>query len=162
MKEVNSKQRSITILIADDDEDDLRLLTDALKATGATVDLRYVENGEELLEYLRRQGRYHDPSVSPRPTLILLDLNMPIKDGREALAEIKSDPRLRGIPVVVLTTSEAREDIQVSYDLGVNSFITKPATYTGLIKLMCILCQYWIESVQLPLLGVNGANGYSC
>ncbi|HEX8237562.1 MAG TPA: response regulator [Abditibacteriaceae bacterium] len=158
MQDPKHNSRVITILVADDDEDDLRLVTDAFKATDATLDLRYAENGEELLNYLHRQGAYGAPSASPLPALILLDLNMPVKDGREALAEIKSDPRLRRIPVVVLTTSEAKEDIQASYDLGVNSFITKPSTYTGLIKLMRTLYEYWIKSVQLPLSGANGHN----
>lgn len=156
MKYEKHKHQNITILIADDDEDDIRLVTDALKAIGATLDLRYVENGQKLLEYLHRQGAYSVVSSSPCPTLILLDLNMPIKDGREALAEIKADPQLRHIPIVVLTTSEAKEDIQASYELGVNSFITKPTTYTGLKKLMRTLYEYWIESVQLPLSGANG------
>jgi CheY-like chemotaxis protein len=109
-----------------------------------------VENGEELLEYLYRRGKYSDPAVSPRPGLILLDLNMPKKDGRQALKEIKADPSLRSIPIVVLTTSKAEEDILRSYDLGVNSFIVKPVTFEGLVDIMKTLTKYWFEIVELP------------
>src|SRR5687768_14268844 len=102
------------------------------------------------MQYLRRGGRYADPGASPRPGLILLDLNMPRKDGREALREIKSDPNLRHIPIVVLTTSKAEEDIYRTYDLGVNSFITKPVTFDGLVNVMRGLGRYWFEIVELP------------
>jgi CheY-like chemotaxis protein len=112
--------------------------------------MRCVENGEELMDYLHRRGAFADPARSPRPGLILLDLNMPRKDGREALAEIKSDPALRQIPVVVLTTSKAEEDIYRTYDLGVNSFITKPVTFDGLVNVMRTLGTYWFEIVELP------------
>src|SRR3982751_3797434 len=142
--------RPITILLADDDADDRMLARDALKESRLANDLRYVENGEELMDYLLRRGAYADPAVSPTPGLILLDLNMPRKDGREALREIKSDPRLRHIPVVVLTTSKAEEDIYRTYDLGVNSFITKPVTFEGLVSVMKALGQYWFEIVELP------------
>jgi len=124
--------RPITILLADDDADDRVLAQDALKESRLANDLRFVENGEELMDYLMRRGQYADPETSPKPGVILLDLNMPRKDGREALREIKSNPELRSIPVVVLTTSKAEEDIYRSYDLGVNSFITKPVTFDGL------------------------------
>jgi CheY-like chemotaxis protein len=142
--------RSITILLADDDADDRMLAKDALKESRLANDLRFVENGEELLDYLRRRGAFERPESSPTPGLILLDLNMPRKDGREALAEIKSDPALRHIPVVVLTTSKAEEDIYRSYDLGVNSFITKPVTFDGLVAVMRTLGTYWFEIVELP------------
>ncbi|MDQ3959432.1 MAG: response regulator, partial [Pseudomonadota bacterium] len=113
-------------------------------------DLHFVTNGEELMDYLYRRGRYADMATSPRPGLILLDLNMPKKDGREALQEIKADPNLRRIPVVILTTSEAEEDVYRSYDLGANSFITKPVTFESLVELMRVMGRYWIELVELP------------
>jgi CheY-like chemotaxis protein len=137
-------------LIADDDEDDRLLAEDALRENRLVNDLRFVEDGEELMEYLLQQGKYSDPRDAPRPGLILLDLNMPRKDGREALEEIKSNDLLRRIPVVILTTSKAEEDILKTYDLGVNSFITKPVTFDGLVELMQLLGRYWFEIVELP------------
>ncbi len=142
--------KPITILIADDDEDDRLLAEDALRENRLVNDLRFVEDGEELMEYLLQQGKYSDPRDAPRPGLILLDLNMPRKDGREALQEIKSNDLLRRIPVVILTTSKAEEDILKTYDLGVNSFITKPVTFDGLVELMQLLGRYWFEIVELP------------
>lgn len=142
--------KPITILLADDDADDRLLTRDALAESRLANDLRFVEDGEELMQYLRRGGRYADPGASPRPGLILLDLNMPRKDGREALREIKGDPSLRHIPIVVLTTSKAEEDIYRTYDLGVNSFITKPVTFEGLVNVMRGLGRYWFEIVELP------------
>ena len=119
----------ITILLADDDADDRMLARDALKESRLANELHEVVDGEDLLDYLRQRGRYAEPGLAPRPGLILLDLNMPRKDGREALAEIKRDPSLRCIPVVVLTTSQAEQDIFGTYDLGANSFISKPVTF---------------------------------
>ena len=109
-----------------------------------------MEDGEELLEYLQRRGRYADLKDAPLPGLILLDLNMPRKDGREALKEIKADANLRRIPIVVLTTSKAEEDILRTYDLGVNSYITKPVTFKSLVELIKLLGRYWFEVVELP------------
>jgi Response regulator containing a CheY-like receiver domain and an HD-GYP domain len=143
-------KRPITILLTDDDEEDLQMTLEALRESRLGNDLRITRDGEELMDYLHRRGRYADPSDSPIPGLILLDLNMPKKDGREALAEIKADPDLRQIPVIVLTTSQAEEDIFRSYDLGVNSFITKPVTFAGLVEAMKVLSQYWFEIVELP------------
>ena len=140
----------ITILLADDDEDDRLMTRDALRDARLHNDLRFVVDGVDLMEYLRREGRYSDPATSPRPGLILLDLNMPRMDGREALREIKSDPELRSIPVVVLTTSKAEEDILRTYDLGVNSFITKPVTFLGLVEVMKVFSRYWLTIVDLP------------
>src|SRR5438067_4300076 len=140
----------ITILMADDDADDRRLTRDALEESRLANDLRFVENGEELLAYLRRQGKYGDAETSPRPGLILLDLNMPRMDGRTALKEIKADPELRQIPVTVLTTSKADEDIFRSYDLGVNSYIVKPVTFEALVDILQTLEKYWFEIVELP------------
>jgi CheY-like chemotaxis protein len=140
----------ISILLADDDDEDLQLTLEALRESRLGNDMRITRDGEELMDYLQRRGKYSDPSDAPTPGLILLDLNMPKKDGREALAEIKSDPTLRKIPVIVLTTSKAEEDIFRTYDLGVNSFITKPVTFAGLAEAMKVIAQYWFEIVELP------------
>ncbi|WP_432812633.1 response regulator [Pantanalinema sp. GBBB05] len=142
--------KPITILMADDDEEDLLLARSALEACRLANDLHCVRNGEELLDYLYRRGEYAELATSPRPGLILLDLNMPRKDGREALQEIKADPELRHIPVVILTTSKAEEDIYRTYDLGANSYITKPVTFNSLVEVMQSLGRYWFEIVDLP------------
>ncbi len=147
---LHENMRPVTILLADDDEEDRMLTADALAESRVMNDLRFVEDGEELLSYLYRRGRFADPQTSPRPGLILLDLNMPRKDGREALREIKADPDLRQIPVVVLTTSKAEEDIFRTYDIGANSFITKPVQFQSLVNLMKEIGRYWIEIVELP------------
>jgi CheY-like chemotaxis protein len=143
-------KRPITILLTDDDEEDLQMTQEALRESRLGNDLRITRDGEELMDYLHRRGRYSDPSDAPMPGLILLDLNMPRKDGREALAEIKVDPDLRRIPVIMLTTSKAEEDIFRSYDLGVNSFISKPVTFAGLVEAMRVVSEYWFEIVDLP------------
>lgn len=145
-----SKPKGVAILMADDDADDRLMAEKALKEHRASSSIVFVQDGEELLDYLRRRGKFAHPAAAPIPGLILLDLNMPRKDGREALAEIKSDPELRKIPVVILTTSKAEEDIVRSYELGVNSYITKPATFQGLTEVMKSLSIYWFETVQLP------------
>jgi len=142
--------KSIVILMADDDADDRLLAKDALAECRLANELHFVENGEELLDYLNRRGKYVNLANSPRPGLILLDLNMPKKDGRESLKEIKDDPRLRTIPVVVLTTSNADTDISRIYELGANSFITKPVSFDSLVEVMKILGRYWFEIVELP------------
>lgn len=139
----------IVILMADDDDDDYLLTEMALKKSKLLNTLCRVGDGEELLEYLRREGKYKDIECH-RPGVILLDLNMPKKDGREALKEIKSDPKLKDIPVVVFTTSKAEEGVYRSYQLGVNSFITKPVTFENLIQVMQTLGKYWFEIVELP------------
>lgn len=140
----------IALLLAEDDDEDLEMTLDALNGSRLSNDIRVTRDGEELMEYLLREGRYGDGADAPTPGLILLDLNMPRKDGREALAEIKSNPELRKIPVIVLTTSKAEEDIVRSYDLGVNSFIAKPVTFSGLADAMKVLREYWFEIVELP------------
>jgi CheY-like chemotaxis protein len=142
--------KPITLLLADDDEDDRLLTKVALARSRLANDLRFVEDGEELMDYLHRRGRYEDPASSPRPGLILLDLNMPRKDGREALREIKTDPALRRIPVVVMTTSQADRDVAGSYDLGANSYVTKPVTMDSLVEVLRALGRYWFEIVELP------------
>ncbi|HEY9750538.1 MAG TPA: response regulator [Allocoleopsis sp.] len=142
--------KPITILMADDDEDDRMLAQEALEECRLANDLHFVVDGEELLDYLYHRGKFTAPCQSPRPGLILLDLNMPRKDGREALQEIKADADLRQIPIVVLTTSQAEEDIYRTYDLGANSYITKPVTFESLVEVMKILGRYWFEIVELP------------
>ena len=144
------KGDSVVILMADDDADDRLLSRDALQEARLSNDLRFVEDGEELIEYLTHKGRYRHPEDAPRPGLILLDLNMPRKDGREALQEIKANKDLRCIPVVVLTTSKAEEDVLRSYDLGVSGYITKPVKFADLIDVMHTLGKYWFEIVELP------------
>ncbi len=141
----------ITILIVDDDADDRQMIKEAFQENRLGNDLRFVEDGEDLMDYLQRRSDYKDIEKSPRPGLILLDLNMPKKDGREALKEIKENVDLRDIPVVVLTTSKAEEDIYRTYDLGVNSFITKPVTFDALVAITRDLGKYWFEIVELPL-----------
>lgn len=137
--------------MADDDADDRLLAHDALAECQFEAELRCVENGEELLDYLFRRGKYSEATSAPRPSLILLDLNMPRKDGREALREIKGTPELRRIPVVVFTTSKADTDIGQIYDLGANSFISKPVSFESLVNVMRLLGQYWCSTVRLPV-----------
>jgi CheY-like chemotaxis protein len=140
----------LTVLMADDDADDRMFARKAWDKSRISNELRFVVDGEELMDYLHRRGNYTDPKDAPRPGLILLDLNMPKKDGREALAEIKTDPELKQIPIVVLTTSKAEEDILRTYDLGVNSFITKPVTFDSLVETIRTLGEYWFSIVRLP------------
>jgi len=144
------RDRSITILMADDDLDDFMLIKEAFTENNLETDLRFVEDGEALMDYLQRRSGYAECGVSPRPCLILLDLNMPGKDGREALKEIKSDPDLRRIPIVVLTTSDDDKDVLLSYDLGANSFITKPVMFADLVEVVKSLSVYWFNMVVLP------------
>ena len=140
---------SITILMADDDCDDRMLAEDAMRESRLRNTFRCVEDGQELMEYLTHTGKYAVEDA-PRPGLILLDLNMPRKDGRQALEEIKRDPDLRRIPVVILTTSKTEEDVLRSYDLGANSFITKPVTFDRLVEIVRALGTYWFSIVRLP------------
>lgn len=142
--------RPITILMADDDEDDRLLTQDALRESRVLNSLYCVEDGVELLEYLRKEGKYANGTACPRPSLILLDLNMPRMDGREALRNIKQDERLRSIPIVILTTSKQEEDMVRGYNLGAASYITKPVNFEGLVELMRTLGKYWVEFVELP------------
>ncbi len=137
-------------MLAEDDDDDFYLTERALKENRLRNVISRVKDGEELMRYLRHVGEFQADGGPREPSLILLDLNMPKMDGREALREIKSDPKLRHIPVVVLTTSQAEEDVVRSYQLGVNSFITKPVTFHGLVEAMKALGRYWFEVVELP------------
>jgi CheY-like chemotaxis protein len=149
---MNNQQsiQPIIILMADDDADDRLMAKEAFEESHVVNDLHFVEDGVELLEYLRREGDYADSDHSPRPDLILLDLNMPRKDGREALKEIKAEPTLRKIPVVVLTTSQAEQDIERSYDIGAAGYISKPVTFEGLVEIVKKLGEYWVQIVKLP------------
>jgi len=152
---MDRKSRVITILMAEDDEEDRMMTKEAWEESRLANDLRFVEDGEELMEYLERKGKYANPADSPRPSLILLDLNMPKKDGREALQEIKASAAFRQIPVVVLTTSKTEEDILRSYDVGASSYIAKPVTFDGLVRILQQLDKYWFELLELPWSG-NG------
>jgi two-component system, response regulator len=141
---------TLTILLADDDQDDRLLARLALQESRLAYALREVVDGDDLLDYLHNRGQYAGPGAAPRPALILLDLNMPRKNGREALVEIKADPLLRCIPVVILTTSQAERDIFGTYELGANSFISKPVTFDGLVAVMHELGRYWFQLVERP------------
>lgn len=141
----------ITILMAEDEEDDRFLTLEAMRVAGLANDLRFVDNGAELLAYLEREGAYAAPGSAPRPGIILLDINMPLMDGLTALRRLKDSPKLRRIPVVMLTTSDDQHDILRSYDLGAASFITKPVTFSSLVDLVRTLEGYWAGIVTLPL-----------
>lgn len=154
---MSDRSKPITILLADDDPDDRQLTKEAFEENHLANDLRFVADGEELMDYLHQRGKYAAPGAAPTPGLILLDLNMPRKDGREALREIKSDPRLKNIRVIVMTTSKAEEDVIRSYDLSASSYITKPVTFERLVEVIRALGKYWLEIVELP--PSNGSNG---
>ena len=142
--------KPIIVLYADDDPEDRMLAKDAWEESRLANELHFVEDGEDLMDYLHRRGKHEDKRGAPLPGMILLDLNMPRKDGREALAEIKADPRLRMIPIVILTTSKAEQDILSAYDLGVSSFIVKPVSFQGLVDITRTFSRYWFEIVELP------------
>ncbi len=147
---MTSAPKNRVILMADDDDDDRLLARDALAEADKEAELHFVRNGEELLDYLHQRGTFQAAEKAPRPGLVLLDLNMPLKDGREALRDIKTDPELRRIPVVVLTTSKADTDVGAIYELGANSFISKPFQFEALVEVMKALGQYWFRTVELP------------
>jgi CheY-like chemotaxis protein len=147
MKTIQNKK---IILMVEDDPDDIYLIGEAIDECQMNAQIYIVEDGEQMLDYLHQKGNYSDPDLAPRPDLILLDLNMPRKDGREALAELKEEPDLRGIPVVVLTTSSAERDMKDSYAKGASGFVTKPVSFSGLREAVCKIGDYWIRTVQLP------------
>ena len=149
---MSSYSKPIIILMADDDVDDCRLTREALEEGRLANELKFVHDGEQLIDYLKRRGKYAGTTdeTAPRPGIVLLDLNMPRMDGRTALKEIKADPDIRQIPVVVLTTSKSDEDVYKSYDLGVNSYIVKPVTFEALVDILQTLEKYWFEVVELP------------
>lgn len=144
------RSKPATVLIADDDPDDRELVREAFARSGLACDLRFVGDGGELLDYLYRRGAYHDPAGSPWPGLILLDLNMPRVDGREALRAIGADPQFRGIRVVIMTASRAAHDLVRSYETAAVSYILKPSTFEGLVEVVGTLGRYWLEIVELP------------
>lgn len=142
-------RKLMTILIADDDADDRMFLEQALRQNSYTQNIQFVEDGEELMEYLYQTGRYNQTSA-PWPNLLILDLNMPRKNGFQALEEVKDDPKLRRLPVIVMTTSSADEDVIKTYNLGVNSFVTKPFNFNRLVEMIGALKTYWLDTVKLP------------
>ena len=141
---------SFTVLVADDDPDDQLLIKDALAEVRSNIRADFVDNGVDLLEYLRRQGPYVDLINSPMPRLLLLDLNMPIEGGRVALFEIKSDPGFWRLPIVIFSTSSSEVDIRKAYQLGANSFVTKPPSFERLVEILRAIDTYWFETVALP------------
>ena len=145
---INAELRPI--LMVDDDKDDQRLVEKALREKGAANPMLFLGDGEELLDYLKHKGKFSDSRKVLRPCFILLDLNMPRMDGRKALLFLKADPELKKIPVLVLSTSSAEEDVLRSYNLGANSFIVKPVDYHGLLSMASGLIKYWLEVVELP------------
>jgi len=145
-----TKRKPIVILLAEDDPDDQLMIKEALEENRVINNFYIVEDGVELMDYLKNKGKYSNPASAPRPGIILLDLNMPRKDGREALQEIKGDPDLCTIPVIVLTTSKVEEDILRTYNIGASSFITKPVSFVDLVEVIKILKKYWFEIVELP------------
>ena len=149
MEQSNNTNR-LVILYAEDDSEDQMLMRDAYEEGQLDDQLKIVNDGEELMDYLYRRNHYSDPVEAPVPDIILLDLNLPKIDGREALKTIKEDPELKKVPVIALTTSKTEEDIQMTYELGVNSFITKPIRFDSLVKIMIAMKEYWGETVELP------------
>jgi CheY-like chemotaxis protein len=148
---IRKEQRSRKcILVADDDADDKELIKVAFEESGAETELHFVENGEELMHYLNRHGKYADEEKYPFPSIILLDLNMPRKDGREALREIRAHIHLKKLPIIILTTSTEEKDIAKCYELGVNSYSIKPANFSDLVAFARMLYDYWFTIVQLP------------
>jgi CheY-like chemotaxis protein len=147
---MNEAHEKKTLLIAEDDEDHYLLIKEALAAAGASPNLFQVKDGVELLDFLLNKGSYGDTARFPKPSLILLDLNLPKKDGRWALKEIKSHPQLKSIPIIVLTTSQQAEDITCCYREGANAFIQKPAGFKELVDAMKSLSEFWLKVAQLP------------
>ena len=151
-----STLKPVTILVADDDPDDRKLTQEAFYESKLANDLRFVEDGVEVFDYLNRRGKFADPATSPWPSLMLLDLNMPRMDGREVLVELKKNPRYSGIRVIVMTTSKSEADINKAYLLNAASYITKPVTFDSLVNVVTALGKYWLEIVELPDKDVSG------
>jgi len=147
---MNKDENKILIHMADDDEDDRLMFQEALEEARLSNEMSFSVDGQDLLDYLRREGKYQDLEGKRLPDLILLDLNMPRVDGHQALKEIKSDPKLRRIPIVILTTSSAEKDILSTYDIGANSFISKPVSFEGLVEVIKSVTNYWFNVVRLP------------
>jgi CheY-like chemotaxis protein len=147
---MNKPARPAVVLIAEDDADDMAITMRALKDGLPGISIKTVQDGEELMDYLHGRGSFSDPAEAPRPGLILLDLNMPRKSGREALVEIKSDDSFRSVPIVVLTTSNATVDVEASYSAGANAYLTKPLSYTEMLSSMRSLTDFWFHRALLP------------
>ncbi len=145
-----STLKPVTILVADDDPDDRKLTQEAFSESKLANDLRFVEDGVEVFDYLNRRGKFADPATSPWPSILLLDLNMPRMDGREVLVELKKTPRYAAIRVIVMTTSKSEADINKAYLLNAASYITKPVTFDSLVNVVTTLGKYWLEIVELP------------
>lgn len=140
----------MSILIAEDDPNDQLLTQEAIEECQAFADIDFVADGQELLQFLRREGAHAARAGFPLPGIILLDLNMPRMDGREALKVLKSDPMFKRIPVIIMTNSKADEDISYAYDLGASSYVLKPGGFDELVEVMRGICQYWFRTVVLP------------
>lgn len=153
----NSPKRPFTLIMADDDEDDRLLAQDAMEEAGGDYLCHTVNNGQELLDYLRCEGKFSHNDSCESPSVILLDLNMPIMDGRETLKQLKADPFLSHIPVVILSTSSADEDINVGYGLGASSYMVKPHDFGSLVQMMKCFNVYWFDSVSLPNVSASEA-----
>ena len=147
---MDDNKNKFTILMAEDDMDDYQLLKDAMLEAKADVDILLVKDGGELIDYLLHQGNFQKKKDAPRPDLILLDLNMPKIDGREALITIKSLPDLKFIPIIVFTTSRETKDICRCYESGANSYISKPKSFNELLEIVDNLMKYWLHTVTLP------------
>lgn len=147
---MDNENRLFTILMVDDDPDDRLLFKEACEEVRLRNPLEFLENGEQLVDFLKRRGSYASRESDPYPGIILLDLNMPLKDGREALEEIKADPDLRHIPIIVLTTSKDEDDILSSYGLGASSYIVKPISLDRLMRVVNSIGEYWVEIVEVP------------
>jgi CheY-like chemotaxis protein len=143
-------KKPVLILMAEDDEDYFELAKEAFQQFRLANEIRRVEDGEELMDYLLHRGRFENPADAPRPGLIFLDINMPRKNGLEALKEIKAHPKLCEIPVIMLTVSRDKKDVYLSYSLGANSFITKPFAFKHLVEALSVFKRYWLEIVELP------------
>jgi CheY-like chemotaxis protein len=139
-----------TILIAEDSDDDFLATERAFRKSGLANPIRRCTNGDQVLDYLYRRGEFSDPVKSPRPGIVLLDLNLPGTDGREVLRVVKSDHNLHKIPVIVLTTSDAERDIERCYDAGANSYVKKPVDMQGFVLAITRLQEYWFEVAVLP------------
>ena len=156
---MSDENQLLTILMVDDDPDDRLLFKEACEEVRLRNPLDFLENGEQLVDYLKRRGNYADREGAPFPGIILLDLNMPLKDGREALEEIKADAELRHIPIIVLTTSKDEDDILSSYGLGASSYIVKPISLDRLMRVVNSIGEYWVQIVEVPTIEGQAENG---
>jgi len=150
MKTAETDPQPAVILVVEDDPDDRFFIQEAFREAGFNTGLKFVEDGEEMLDYLLHRGAFSHPISAPRPSIILLDLNMPRLGGRIAYAEIQEHPKLRRIPVIILTISKSEEDILHMYDLGVKGYIIKPVRQKDLVEVIQSILNYWFRTVVLP------------